>query len=1340
MQHWIIKRIRVKGTAESERDRPARAVQYVIETREEEKKVSGAPMNNKFRSDRNLSQMAKVERGNEGWYWIPHNELIWIPAKLKFTDDQLGTETWETSEGGEVTVKKGTIKNDDLNPVSKVSLNHTLDNLVLLDDFGEGAVLHQLRERFKTDTIYTNISTILVSLNPFKMLPIYASSIIDKYRENFNECAPHVYGIAADAYKRLLDYSENQAVIISGESGAGKTEATKTVLQYLSDVAGSTSNVEQQILETNPVLEAFGNAKTQRNNNSSRFGKWMEVFFATGGRIVAAQIVNYLLEKSRITNQGEGERNYHVFYQMHKGLDDTQKHDLCVKPLESYRYLNQSGCYTVDRMDDQQEWKAMQKAFAQLEVPPDEVAGQWIVVSSVLNIGNLEFKGADKGEGCDMKDMSEVEKLAKVLKLNPTTMQTALTFRSVTIRGSVSMIPLKIHEAEEGRDSLAKALYSRNFDWLVSRLNKTLKRETPPDARTVGILDIFGFEIFEKNVFEQFCINYANEKLQQHFNEHIFKLEMAEYKKEEISIESIVFVDNVECLKLIEQKGSGILGMLDEEVNMPKGSDEQFIQKMHQRYAKEQKHPFYEQLKKRPETFIIKHYAGAVTYVSTGFLEKNRDKIQDSLMELMVQSEIPLIKTIFSETIKTVSSSAAAADEKKDDGGGRGGRGRGRGRRGGGDAKAGGAGGGAKKTSTTLGASFKNQLASLMATLHAANPHFIRCIKTNHQKKPNIFDSDMILRQMKYAGLFEAIRIRRAGYPFRLSHEAFAKRYRLLLDAKSLVEVKQMANDHKRISAKVLAYVGPKLDPKDWVMGKFSVLMRNSQRVVLTKLRDEELTKIVLKIQGYARGNQERAKYRKMIEFIDRAKKAVEGRDLATLKKMLEELKETGWELYYAQTIEITVAFLEEEIRIMGIFNDAIKEFEANKNNSGTLSMVDAGLEQVKNINEMYAGEKHTVDFNSKLQKVQEIAEILRKKDKARKLLKQAMQEEDLKKLELSINAAVDADLPDEEWIPAHNMAQAQLYEQKIVEDTKALTAKVDAKPEEDDVAALEVLVALLGTVGLDGERKTILNAGHNAIRKACFENLKSMMMAAKEEGKRMMPDHTFVEKTIPLPPKEQQIQSEIIPKLVFMKFDDIAMQGRGFIAEQMKLRSEALKKAHYNNMEATIKDASEGAKDASLVDLTIDKPLAEQDLPVHEKKLKEVIIPALEKLEFSDFVKPAQTCLQDCLQTRSVTFKDAHRDNIEKLMKQAQEESKAKVFPPEDETPAKDQPLPALEEEIKSTWLPRLGKVGFQDLADTIPPWLEKQQQVLWGVIFSPASSSCHLRSVAQRSAERRL
>jgi len=1277
-----------------------------------------------------------------GYVWLPHEKFVWIPARAKFEDPVLKTFTYETIDGEDVEFKEGKLDREKLERVSDISMTSELDNLVNLDDFSEGAVLHQLRKRYASDKIYTSISTILVSINPYKLLPIYTSATVEKYREDYTNMSPHVFHIAADAYKRLLDECKNQAVIISGESGAGKTEATKTVLQYLSEVAGSANNVEQQILMSNPVLEAFGNAKTLRNNNSSRFGKWMEVFFAIGGRICAAQVVNYLLEKSRVVRQTEGERNYHIFYQLLSGLPDEDKKRLYLSKAQDFHYVNQSGCYEIVGANDANDFKNMLRALRNLNFEEDEIQGLFSILASVLVLGNMKIDSNKSKEGTEIKDTVHLEKVAKVLQVNATTLATALTFRSVTIRGSVSMIPLKLDEAGDSRDALAKALYGQMFNWLVMRINKTLYTNPPKDALTIGILDIFGFEIFETNLFEQFCINYANEKLQQHFNEYIFKVEQAEYKKEQVDVAFIEFIDNIECLNLIELKATGILAMLDEEVSMPKGSDKNFVSKLHKRYAEDSKNPFYDQIRRKPEVFLIKHYAGAVEYNSPGMLEKNRDKLHDSLRELVMQSEVKLIRNIF----KLEGSAESHAEKKGEKSAGGGGA---KARRGGaaaaraGTMKGGAGAGGAAAApkAKTLGSQFKDQLAALMTTLHAANPHYIRCIKPNPSKIPNEFESQMILRQMRYAGLFEAIRIRRAGYPFRVAHEEFALRYRICLkggDLKTLISM-DAKKDYKEQAHYVLKKLQEPsnereptlfLEKKEFAVGLTKVLMRNSQRIILTKLRDAALTVMVLKIQAYTRGNQARTFYKKLKAFAQVLQKSIAARVIEDLKKVLVDAEEGGFQLFMLRRATDVLKYLEEEKRVAEIMIGCLNEYKANPWAVGLLEPLESGLFQAHKLKERFEKEDVTPYFKEIVAQCEAAKADVIRKHKAREQLKLAYQLESIPDLEAAITEAKAADLKPEEWAEAQKLLDHLKWEVKVIQECEDATAIVEAGSDQPKLEDLEAKIKVAETVTPDQKRKDIIAAAKTALKGGWFNIAKNQMIEASHDLKNHMPDHTVITpvEELPIPPLDKKINEELLPKLSTLLYMDVVSQVQGFLGEQVKKRKDFQKQAHYDFLHKTIKDAEEeGAK--QLPDHTIDTPAAQLPLPLLETKIRDLIIPNLQKVGLQEFCEPAVAFLEQQVKVREAALKEAHLKHLQATIKLAEAEH-AKYLPDwkYDYVP-KD--LPPHEKTIAEEILPKLEKLAFTAIIQAAKDHLDAQQLAREAAL--KASHYSHLQAVIE-------
>eukprot|EP00457_Paulinella_chromatophora_P000053 gb/GEZN01000053.1/.p1 GENE.gb/GEZN01000053.1/~~gb/GEZN01000053.1/.p1 ORF type:complete len:2897 (+),score=759.98 gb/GEZN01000053.1/:46-8736(+) len=1221
-----------------------------------------------------------------GMVWVPHPTQAWVPARLTDEGDVL---KYTTNDGEVLEFKPDEIKKDTLDSVTEEELTgEGMENLVNLGNFSQGGVLNELRKRYVKDLIYTGISTILISVNPYRMLPIYHSAIVEEYRTNYTEMPPHVYKIGADAYKRMLDEQEDQAVIISGESGAGKTEATKAVLQYLSDVAGSTNNVEQQILQSNPVLEAFGNAKTNRNNNSSRFGKWMEVVFQIGGRICAARIVNYLLEKSRVVGPGEGERNYHIFYQICKGLTTPEHEKYSLGKMEDYRYLKSTGGYDVKNMDDIYEFSLVTRAFKQLGFLPDETEGLYTITSSVLNLGNIEFQPKvaqqkkGKGDGSEVVNKGHLEALGKLMQVDPVTLETALTFRTLSVRGSISMVPLVPADATSSVDALAKGLYGGQFDWLVKRVNTALAGDSSgKGANTIGILDIFGFEIFVENSFEQFCINYCNEKLQQHFNNHIFKLEQAEYKEEGINVGEVTFVDNLECLELIEQNNpkagkTGILAMLDEEVSLPKGSDESFIAKMHEKFADKkssEKSSFYDNNRKKPSYFTINHYAGGVEYNSVGWMDKNKDTMPDSLRDLVMKSGVALIKLIFEKKTEEAPAAAEAEPEKK---------------KGGRRAQRGPA-GGAKTKTATLAGQFKAQLKTLMETLTKCNPHYIRCVKPNTAKEPGVFDGAMILQQMQYAGLFEAIRIRQAGFPFRKDHKDFNAHFRLCLSHEQRDTMDTKA-DEKSKSEYMLGCFAPQVDPAGVAVGKTKVLLRNEQRVALSKLRDRFLTTVVERLQAFARGAAARDWFSKYKKFNDECVATASSRDIAALNALLAHATKLEYKLAILPKLILQVEYLQEEARVLAILSESIAENE--------ITTLEAALEQAVMLKQKYPTCTQSEEFNSTNAKAQASKDAIIRMDKARKGLAAAVVSESMDELKAAIEEAKAASLKEEEWEKAKTLLEQLEFEAQLITAVESATAAATADGSRANLDVLEGALEESKQVTLDDARSNIVNSGKEVHFKGWFALLKAQMEKAKADISNHLPNHTVLipAASMEVAPEDKVVQ-ELIEKLEQLKYADLVEQAQTHLAAQVEARSAGHMKAHLDYMNSVIKNAEADTK-ANVPTYESVTPVAELPLPQHEKTLKENVIPNLAKVGFQDFVSTAQSFLDTQLKTRIAQQLNAHSEYLDQQIQLAEEDFKSN--PPTAELDAVPPPS-APAKIISDRVIPNLTKLKYAEQAE---------------------------------------
>ncbi|XP_044570561.1 myosin-I heavy chain isoform X3 [Drosophila ananassae] len=781
-----------------------------------------------------------------------------------------------------------------------------ISDMTEMSEINELGINENLNLRYCSDIIYTYTGSILIAVNPYKPINIFNKEYVKKYHGcNFGVLEPHVFALAEAAYKSIVDDQVNQSCVISGESGAGKTETTKLILQYLCSITSNVSSwVQQQILEANTILEAFGNAKTIRNDNSSRFGKFMQVCFDEINCIKGCIIQDYLLEKSRITFQSDGERNYHVMYQLvaHGQTNQQMAEDLHLRAPEYFKYLNTSNTEKIDINFESAKFDALTMAFTVLQLQQYSIDGVFKILSSILWLGNIAFEDID-GEGCDFSpaDHEAIVIISKLLGLKCSDLQKVLLVRQINVRGNITEIPLKLQEAIENRHAMAKALYSKTFTWLVTKIN-ICTNPGQDGSNFLGVLDIFGFENFTKNSFEQLCINYTNEKLHKFFNHYVFALEQSIYMEEEILFTHVEFTDNSQCLEIIEKPPRCVFKILTEQCHMPKGSDSAYLNNMHSEF---EFHPNYIKGSDRrhwESEFGIKHYAGCVIYTVDGFVEKNRDVQQDVLFDYMSRSEDAFVKDLSQYQDQQFIKSQYCSTYSR----------------------------GSSKTKLTVSDQFRHQLQSLIDVLQNTNPWYVRCIKPNLEKRPNCYNALLVLDQLKYLGIVDIVRIRREGFPIHLNHEEFIIKYKCLMIRKSF------ANTHNYISD-ILEII--KVSSSEWQIGKSKVFLRNVAYQLLEDRRKQIIYRNAVTIQKHwKKGWKLRIRFLRMRRsaiIIQSRLRGVFAREVAAalreLRRVDEEIKKREKTMLQipntdCNALDVCEKLVQEELDALSHFAENIKQ------------------------------------------------------------------------------------------------------------------------------------------------------------------------------------------------------------------------------------------------------------------------------------------------------------------------------------------------------------------------------------------------------------------------------
>uniref|UniRef100_A0A1I8QC08 Myosin heavy chain, muscle n=1 Tax=Stomoxys calcitrans TaxID=35570 RepID=A0A1I8QC08_STOCA len=766
--------------------------------------------------------------------WVPDEKEGYLLGEIKATKGDVvsvGLPGGETKD----------FKKDKLQQVNppKYEKAEDMSNLTYLND---ASVLHNLRQRYYNKLIYTYSGLFCVAINPYKRYPVYTNRCAKMYRgKRRNEVPPHIFAISDGAYVDMLTNHVNQSMLITGESGAGKTENTKKVIAYFATVGASTKkdesqknkgSLEDQVVQTNPVLEAFGNAKTVRNDNSSRFGKFIRIHFGPTGKLAGADIETYLLEKARVISQQSLERSYHIFYQIMSGsVAGVKEYCLLTDNVYDYHIVSQ-GKITVASIDDADEFTLTDQAFDILGFTKQEKEDVYRITAAVMHMGGMKFKQRGREEQAEQDGEEEGGRVAKLFGCDCAELYKNLLKPRIKVGNEFVTQGRNVQQVTNSIGALCKGVFDRLFKWLVKKCNETLDTKQKRQ-HFIGVLDIAGFEIFDYNGFEQLCINFTNEKLQQFFNHHMFVLEQEEYKKEGINWDFIDFgMDLLACIDLIE-KPMGILSILEEESMFPKATDQTFSEKLTNTHLGKSA-PFQKPKPPKPGQqaahFAIGHYAGVVAYNITGWLEKNKDPLNDTVVDQFKKSKNALLVEIF-------------ADHPGQSGGGdaKGGRGK----KGGGFA--------------TVSSAYKEQLNSLMTTLRSTQPHFVRCIIPNEMKQPGLVDAHLVMHQLTCNGVLEGIRICRKGFPNRMVYPDFKQRYMILAPA-----IMASEKSPKNAAAKCLESVG--LDSDMYRIGHTKVFFRAGVLGQMEEFRDERLGKIMSWMQAWARGYLARKGFKKLQE------------------------------------------------------------------------------------------------------------------------------------------------------------------------------------------------------------------------------------------------------------------------------------------------------------------------------------------------------------------------------------------------------------------------------------------------------------------------------------------
>ncbi|CAD6194130.1 unnamed protein product [Caenorhabditis auriculariae] len=793
-----------------------------------------------------LKEQAARRFDNKTHAWVPDAQEGFVVASIGVQEGVNLTLTLPDGSQKKLT----TSEVQEINP-AKFEKTEDMSNLTFLN---EASVLHNLRQRYYSMMIYTYSGLFCVFINPYKMLPIYTDSVANMYvNKRRAEMPPHLFAVSDEAFRNMMSDRENQSMLITGESGAGKTENTKKVIAYFAMIGGGSkvdgkaneSSLENQVVQANPAIEAFGNGATTRNYNSSRYGKFIRIHFDRKGRLVGGDIEHYLLEKSRVIKQAPGERSYHIFYQIMTQKNLKERY-LLSDDIRQYKFVSQAEI-SVPGMDDKEEWGITDNAFSVMGFSDREKDDLYKLCAAIMHIGNSTFKQKPRDEQAEVDDMTSPTNACKLFGINVEHFLTALTRPKIKVGTEWVNKGQNVQQVDWAVGALSKAIYARMFTWLIKRVNQTLRAKLEDSVYYIGVLDIAGFEIFDRNSFEQLWINFVNEKLQQFFNHHMFVLEQEEYKREGIEWTFIDFgLDLQACIELIE-KPLGIVSMLDEECIVPKATDMTYVDKLTTQHLG--KHPNFQKAKapkgKQAEAhFAIVHYAGTVRYNAEQWLDKNKDPLNDSAVACLKTSDKEgILYQIWEDYVTDV-------DREESEKRGKGQQTKKKGK---------------SASFLTVSTMYRESLNSLMTMLHTTHPHFIRCIIPNEKKTSGLVDAPLVLNQLTCNGVLEGIRICRKGFPNRLIFADFRYRYAIL--ASDEASEKDASKASKAMLRKLAK--ANQINVDNFKIGATKVFFRAGMLARLEELRDEALSKVMVKFQAATRAYLALCDYKSRLDRED---------------------------------------------------------------------------------------------------------------------------------------------------------------------------------------------------------------------------------------------------------------------------------------------------------------------------------------------------------------------------------------------------------------------------------------------------------------------------------------